>query len=489
MPQEKLQELLNQAVTFHNSNDIKNAEIHYAKALELDEENTVAYYNLGLIYRDKNDGESAELFFKKTIELNPSYIESYIQLANLYVRYNLPHLAQEQFEKALEMDASREEIYTNLAKIYFNDYEFEKALKAYNKLHILHPNDATILSNIGSCYQQLNRHEEAKRYYEKALSLDANHIHTLYNLSFIYLLEKDYKIGFDLYRYRYHESIKGNKAGGVAYPPRLLKPEDDVEDKIVYINHEQGLGDTIAFARFYPQFLEKGAKLISYVPPSLIRLFEYNYPEIKFIPPNSDIYFDYNFPMMEAPYLLQTTFEDLPARDGFLKVNPEDTLAFKKRHDFSNKKKIAINFKGSQSLTAMQNRSIDLEDFLEKLSQLKDVEIFSLQYETTPEELSLLEKYGVVNLGVEIQDFYDTSVMIDAMDLVISIDTSVLHLCGALGKESVGLLNFLDVWRWVEDENERVHWCSSISVLQQNALKDWSNVLEELNSHIESRLC
>lgn len=488
--QRTLLQILELAVKRHNAGHLPAAEKLYVEAIELDESHPTAYYNLGLIYQEKQDDESAELFFQKTIELNPTYVESYMQLAQLYSKHNLHELELLQYEKALKVDSSRVDIYQNLGRIYLKNYEFEKALASFKKLLIVEANNVDILNKVGSCYQLLNDISQAKLYYEKALSLDPHNISTLYNLSYIYLLQKDYLKGFDLYRNRYSVVVRGDRQGGVAYPPTLLTPEDDVKDKLVYISHEQGLGDTITFARFFPLFLEKGAKIISYVPPSLTKLLSYNYPEINFIPPNSNITFDYNFPMMEAPYILQTTFEEIPFCEKYLQVNSADTRLFQEKQQFSSKYKLGIVFKGSSADTAIKNRSINAEALLQTLVKLpKDIELFSLQFDATDEELALLQKYGVQDLAKEIDDFYDTAVMIDAMDMMVSVDTSVLNLCGALGKSTIGLLNFTNLWRWVEDEDTHSIWYKSISLLQQTEYKNWDNVLENLNQKIVEKLC
>ena len=488
--QKRLLTILELAVKKHNEGQISDAEKLYVQAIELDESHPTAYYNLGLIYQEKQDDESAELFFQKTIELSPSYLESYIQLAQLYYKHNLHELELLQYEKALQIDSSREEIYQNLGRIYVENYEFDKALASFKKLLMFQTNNVDILNKVASCSQLLNDIPQAKLYYEKALALDPHNISTLYNLSYIYLLQKDYLKGFDLYRNRYNSVIRGDSQGGVAYPPTLLTPEDDIRDKTVYISHEQGLGDTITFARFFPLFVEKGAKIISYVPPSLTKLFSYNYPEVNFIAPNSDITFDYNFPLMEAAYILRTSFENIPFCDKYLQVKSTDALLFQEKQQFTSKYQIGITFKGSTSETAIKNRSINLEALLQTLIKLpKEIELFSLQYDTTPEELALLQKYGVKDLGREIKDFYDTAVMIDAMDMMVSVDTSVLNLCGALGKNTIGLLNFTNLWRWVQDEDTHSIWYRSISLLQQTEYKNWDNVLENLNQKIVEKLC
>ena len=375
------------------------------------------------------------------------------------------------------------------ANNYFLEEKFEQAILEFKKIILKEPQNYVVLSNIGASYQQLNQIQKAKEFYLKALEIKPDYISSLYNLSYIYLLEKDYISGFFYFRYRYTPEIRGNSLGGVAYPPTLLQKNVGIEGITVYISHEQGLGDTIQFIRFLPFIVQGGAKVISYVPPSLIKLFSLNYPEVEFILPNSDISFDYNFPMLESPYLLNMSYEQTPFGNGYLAVNEQDLAKFKQKHNLDNdKKKIAINYRGSQGKNAVKNRSINLESFIKHLNKLdKNIEIYSIQYERTPDEDRLLKENNIINLGAEIKDFYDTSLIIKSMDLVLSSDTSVLHLSGALGKDAIAMLKFSADWRWGIDDKKSI-WYDSIDIVRQKTIGDFESIFNEVINMVEAKL-
>ena len=450
-------------------------EDYFVNQINNDENNYEAYYNLGIIYINKNDDTNAELFLKKAVELNPFFVEAYETLYNLYIKHKL-------IKEAIEC-------YIKLGTIYYKKEDYIKSQEYFYKIILLDKNNFISYSNLGSCHQQLNEIKKAKKFYLKSLEINSNYISALYNISYIYLLQKDYIRGFSYFRYRYTPQIRGNSLGGVAYPPTLLTSDIDISNKRVYISHEQGLGDTIQFIRFIPFFLEKGAEIVCYVPISLKKLFELNYPQVEFILPENEITFDYNFPMLESPYLLSMKYEDIPFGDKYLSLDKKDIQEFDKKHNFDKQKiKIGINYRGSQGVDAVKNRSVDLEKFINHLNQLQgNIQFYSLQFDRTQKEDELLEKNNIINLGSQIKDFYDTALMINAMDIMVSIDTSVLHLCGAMGKESYAMLKFSADWRWGVDDTKS-KWYESINILRQKTINNWDEVFNELIQKLKERL-
>lgn len=497
-------------------------EVQCLEALKQNPNDYLAYTDLALIYQAKNDPQTAEVFFKKAIQINPKAHKSYEALGTLYKENNFLDEAKECYEAAVALNTgeintlfilgqiylalsdykkalqSFEQVITinphvaqahiNIGMIHLSNEDFEEAEISFKKALELDANRYEAYANLGVMEQYNNRLQSAKEYYDKALAINPNYSAANKNLAYVYLLQKEYIKGFKQYRYRYESSELISQSGGVAYMPTLLTPGVDIKGKKVYINHEQGFGDTIHFVRYFPEFLKQGAHLISYVPTSLKKLFEYNYPDVNFIFPNTEISFDYNFPMLESAYLLGTTYETIPYAEAYLHVDPKEVQALSQRYELPQEKiKVGINFRGSQGATAVKHRSMELEPLLQTLSKLDErFVIYSLQYERSDEDNALLQKYGVTNLGQYIEDFYDTAVMIESMDIIVSIDTSLLHLAGALGKESVAMLKFDPDWRWGLEGNKS-NWYESITLLRQPKRYDWESVLKELLEYLQKR--
>jgi hypothetical protein len=373
-----------------------------------------------------------------------------------------------------------------IEKKQYNEEEFENALRNFIKIIEYDSTNASAYTNLGICFFFQNLLNEAAECYLAANQVDPNYIEAIYNYAHLLLLQKNYAEGFVYYRTRYHERIRGNKLGGVAYPPTQLQGNEDLRGKTLYISHEQGFGDTINFIRYLPMFEETGAKLLVYVPESMHKLFALNYPNVEFIVPGRDISFDYNTPLLESPYLFGTTYESIPFGEKYLHVDAKDLQDFQTKHhlDRSDVLKIGFNYQGSQGVDAVKNRSIELALMLEYLKQIPHAELYCLQFERSKADDALLEKEGITNLGKEIQDFYDTALMIESMDLIVSIDTSFLHLAGALGKKSFALLKFHPDWRWAL-EDEKTNWYKNFTLVRQSKSHDWRSVLESVVERIK----
>ncbi|MCX6052219.1 MAG: tetratricopeptide repeat protein [Campylobacterales bacterium] len=373
-----------------------------------------------------------------------------------------------------------------LATHYYKDEDYANARESYLQVLELNPSNAVAYTNLGTCFFVQNLLNEAAECYLAANQVDSNYIQAIYNYAHLLLLQKKYAEGFVYYRTRHHEHIRGNKLGGVAYPPTQLQGNEDLRGKTLYISHEQGFGDTINFIRYLPHFEETGAKLLVYVPESMHKLFALSYSNVTFITPQSNITFDYNTPLLEAPYLFGTTYETIPFGEKYLHVDAQDLQNFRIKHDLnkSDVLKIGFNYQGSQGVDAVKNRSIELSLMLEYLEQIPDVKLYCLQYERSEADDILLKKQGITNLGSQIKDFYDTALMIESMDVIVSIDTSFLHLAGALGKKSFALLKYHPDWRWGLVE-EQSNWYKNFTLIRQSKPHDWSGVLEEVVQRIK----
>ncbi len=316
--------------------------------------------------------------------------------------------------------------------------------------------------------------------------LNPKHINAIWNLSLVHLLKKEYKIGFKKYRYRYHDN-KTDINCYIVDKQTILTSVDNIKNKTILISNEQGFGDMIQFIRFVSKFIEKGASIICVVQTSLIKLFQYNYPEVSFVSTRENLTFDYNFPIMDSAYILGTTYDTIDYSNKYLEVNKDDSKIFAKEHNLnSDMIKIGIIYKGSKEHKNDINRSIELELLLQNLNRLnKNIKIHSLQYDIDEKDNKLLEQYNIINLGSCVEDFYDTALIVDNMDMILSVDTSVVHLCGAMGKKTFVLLPFAPDWRWGLDE-DKTSWYDSITLFRQDTIGNWNSILEKVVNSIDN---
>ncbi len=398
------------------------------------------------------------------------------------------------FQKALRLNPSSFISLFNLAGINFMFGDFKESIKLFEKALAISPFNFEIYYNIGVVYQEMNQFKKAKRYYMKALKLNPEDISSLYNLSLIFLTEGDYLKGFDYYRYRYHPKLKNRQTNVISYD-RLLKKGDDFKDKRIFIYNEQGLGDMIQFIRFLPFFSEKASNVTLNMPKPLLRLFKYNfnYSNIDFKEKVAD--FDYHFPLMEAAFILNLQKDAIPFKNSYLEVDLKDSLEYRKKFiENSSKLKVGIvwrtNLLDSEDIVtkirSKSKREIPLDKFIKYLD-FKDIKLFSLQKNETKEEREFLKSKNIVSLDDTLKDFYDTALAINNLDMVVSIDTSVVHLSGAMGKKTFVPLPFNNDWRWGVDER-RSNWYESVYLFRQDEDRNWDKPLGEIRSKLEEIL-
>ena len=317
--------------------------------------------------------------------------------------------------------------------------------------------------NIAVSAQKLGQKEEAEKYYKKMLEYFPNDTETETSLGMCYLSQKRFKEGYDLF-------FKRAIAPSCKKSENLWKVGDKIDDEIVVIC-EQGLGDHIQFVRYLPFLPAK--KINVAVHKSLRKLFTQNYPNINFIN------FDEINPKMQAlritdlAYILNMDFDNIPFSEGYLKSPKADII--------NDKLKVGLCWEaGSAGIRTMINRTINIKCFSELL-KMDNIQVYSFQVDDT---LKGCEQFPqMVNLGKDFKDFSDTAEALMAMDVLITVDTSVAHLAGALGIKTYLLLPYATDWRWFND-TKTTPWYDSVEIFKQTDSISWeepiNNIIEKL---------
>ncbi len=427
-------------------NLIDKAKSNYFEAIKLNSSFWEAYYNLGLISQESGLIDEAIQFYEKAIELNPNIYLAFYNLGNAYKKMN-------NFELAIQNYSSAVKIKNNFADAYYN---------------------------LGVVYEQLFNFNEAEKYYEMAINSEPNHVYSHWNKSLLLLLRRDFNNGFREYEWRLlrEESVKRN-----FLKPRLYN--QDIYNKKIYVYSEQGLGDAIQFIRFLPLLKNKGCFIIFEADPQLISLFSHlSFIDLLIPRKNLDepiIDYDYYIPLLSLPFLLKPDFESHQDDKSYLQPDSKKVELWHERI-ISNKIKVGIVWAGNRYHQGDKKRSIPLKDF-KFLSQVNDIELFSLQKGESSNELLQIDFPVSEILSNEINDFADTAAAIVNLDLLITVDTSAAHLSGALGKKTWLLLPFFPDWRWQLNRNDSP-WYPSMKLFRQSEPDDWSNVFRTVANEL-----
>ncbi|MCA3280148.1 MAG: tetratricopeptide repeat protein, partial [Roseomonas sp.] len=321
----------------------------------------------------------------------------------------------------------------------------EEALLAAETARTLAPKDASAHRGYGFALGNLNRLEEAMVSYDHALKLQPDDREAHWNRALALLALGRFEDGWLAYE---HRNLRHKTLAARKYPKPLWWGKQPLTDQRLYIYWEQGLGDTIHFSRYALLAAAAGAKVAFSVQDPLLRLFKGFHSAITVIGQNeAPTEFDLHCPLMSLPLAFGTRLETIPAFEkGYLKAPAEETARWDQRLP-KGQRRIGLVWSGSQMHANDSNRSVPLAKLL-PLFQKADVWV-SLQKEVRDADRAALEASGIMDVSAELGDFADTAALIASLDLVISVDTSVAHLAGALGKPTWVMLPFAPDFRWL----------------------------------------
>ncbi|MCA3348960.1 MAG: tetratricopeptide repeat protein [Roseomonas sp.] len=350
----------------------------------------------------------------------------------------------------------------------------EKALLSAETARTLAPKDASAHRGYGFALGNLNRLEEAIVSYDHALKLQPDDREASWNRALALLALGRFKDGWLAYENRNlrHKTLAARK-----YPKPLWWGNQQLKDQRLYIYWEQGLGDTIHFARYVLLAAAAGAKVAFSVQDPLRRLFKGFEPAVTVIGQNeAPTEFELHAPLLTLPLAFGTRIETIPAfESGYLTAPPEDVARWHQRLPAG--RRIGLVWSGSQTHANDANRSLALAK-ISPLFQPGDVWV-SLQKEVRDRDRAALEASGVLDVSAELGDFADTAALIASLDLVISVDTSVAHLAGALGKPTWVMLPFAPDFRWLLDREDSP-WYPSMRLFRQSRAGDWDGVVARI---------
>ena len=465
-----------EGIKFFNEENYELAEKNFLESLDLAPQRLSVISNLIKIYIvTKNIKKLNEILIKyKNLEK-----EKEILFGEAYNSF-----FKEDFDQSIKIcnqivndDDSKYSIQDLLASNFKNKGNFLEAFKIYKNKLLEYKNDYKIYYNIGCLLFELGKVRQANYYFEKSKNLNLNFADITWRQSLCYLTLKDFKNGFLLYEDRWkrenHPNIKFNN---IKTPNNI----SEIKDKKILIWDEQGLGDTINFSRFVIDIL-KFTKDVTFVVDKKLKdilsklhteIFVVDYQNLK------EINYDFQIPTGSLAKLLNIfTTDDIK----FYKLSLPETK-IKKKYIDNDKFNIGIAWCGNPNYPMDKYRSISFEKF-NKLLQLKKFNFYKLS-KTSKNSSSISEENSSNIFDFGDKSLFEISEIIRDLDLVISVDTSINHLAGILGTNSILLLNYNNDWRWFDNKSKN-HWYPSVKIIKQTSFNSWDEVFENLIIEVE----
>ena len=352
---------------------------------------------------------------------------------------------------------------------------YTDALVDIDRMLSLQPDHIDAINNSGMTLARIGRFREALICYNRSLSLKSDQAQARYNRSLIRLALGDWIRGFQEFESRWNTSPL-NKAWLTGLGPLWLGGDENLNRKTILLYHEQGYGDTLQCVRYVPLLAERGAKVILAVPPALALLMRSleGVSEVVAGAQNLPTH-DYQCPLMSLPLAFRTTPDTIPTCVPYLTADRSLVEAWIRRLGPRTKPRIGLAWGGRRYAPINYPRDISLAALRPLL--LLDAKFISLQKEITAADRTVLE--GLPQLqgsGEALEDFADTAALIENLDLVITVDTAIAHLAGALGKP-VWLMNrYAACWRWLQDRNDSP-WYPTLRQFRQSTVGDWTSVV------------
>jgi tetratricopeptide (TPR) repeat protein len=504
----------------------KDAEKHYRRALAMRPDFAAAWINLGSLLRDEGREAEAEAALKRAVELRPDLISGWVNLALLERDRKRPEAAEANLRRAFALNPNQVE--TLVAWCQFRAAErdvagarewmrwaiarnaefdeavnmhgivlhlegrFEEAVAVFERAEELGSRAAS--SNRGNSLLDLGKMAESLKAHERAVELDAVSAGAKYNLALTQLRLGDWERGWAGYeaRWKFREVHRRPRA--------FMKPRwngEELDGERVLLHAEQGLGDTIQFCRYAALVAARGGVPVLEVQPAAERLMR-SLAVVRAgmaetaVMDAGGVAFDYECPLMSLPAVFGTTVYTVPWTGPYL--GADEDLVREKRQQFPSVRadgspgfRAGIAWAGNPKYKADAARSMRLKTLVPLLRAV-DANWISLQKGEAAEQLkSLPDDVCILDGSSGERDLAETAALIATLDLVITTDTCIAHLAGAMGKPVWMLLPHLSDWRWME-ETERLPWYPTARLFRQRVAGDWAELVERVTGELRARV-
>jgi len=451
---------------------VDEAEAEYNRALEADPASETAHYGLALAHLGRNDLDAAADALLAALKIAPDFLAARINLSNLLLQKGQADAAVANLREAVRLVPESFDARLNLGVALQQANKPGDAVAVAKETLALSPDSPELLLNLGAAHLANGEPAAACDALDRALAAAPDYAPARLNRAMACLVAGNFEDGWHDYEAR--------PSRGVLPDPGIAElPEWDGGDpagKRILVWAEQGYGDAIQFARYLPMLAERGATVFFHVPPPLARLFEGLGGIERLLVRDRDTELpdvDAQIPLLSLPYRMATTLETIPAKPAYLTAPTAEDA-----EPSGDTRRIGLCWQGSATNPNDLRRSVDPGPLVEALDR-PGIELIGLQYGAEGAPLD--------NPGGMVGDFAGMAALIQGLDLVVTVDTGVAHLAGALGKPVWTLLPFAPDWRWLLDRDDSP-WYPSMRLFRQPSPGDWTAAFRDISAALDEWL-
>jgi tetratricopeptide (TPR) repeat protein len=459
------------------------------KALAQNPNHVEALTNKANACLDMGRGDDALACLDVVLRAQPSHAPARLTRANAYALLRRYDDALVDYDYCVAAMPSRPPVHYNRGTMLLETGRLQEALAAFDRAMALAPNHIGVLNNRGNALQALNRSAEAAASFEKAVALDKTYADAQYNLAAPLLIQGDFARGLEQYEWRWKRSAMA------AHRPTFSQPlwtgQFALANRTILLHAEQGLGDTLQFVRYVGAVASAAGHVILEVQAPLQALLAAAFPNVTVIATGETRpRFDVQCPLGSLPLAFKTRIETIPAQVPYLHV-PDEALA-KWRAKLGVEEKsaapiVAFAWAGRATHANDRNRSLSL-DALAPLLSIEGTRFLSIQRDLRDGEAAQLAALpGCEHIGGALDDFTDTAAVMMLADVVMAVDTAVVHLAGALARPVWIMLPFAPDWRWLHARSDSP-WYPSARLFRQSAPGDWTGVIAAVTAALKAQI-
>jgi Flp pilus assembly protein TadD len=448
------------------------------------------HFNRALILHETHAYADALQGYLTAARLDPSFADAFNAAGLMLQRLARPEEALAHFQRAIVLQPKFAEAHSNAGCALRDLGDVEGALSHFNDAIKIQDDFVAAYSNRGAAYTELGRLAEALADYDRTLELVPDFAAAHCNRSYVHLVAGNFAVGWADYEWRMR--MPGNASSrqdhGLNRP--LWRGDFPLAERTILVYSEQGFGDTLQFCRYVGKLAAAGARVVLEVPATLVSLLE-SLPGVAQVVARGSHLPDYDchIPIMSLPYAFRTTLETVPADIPYVHPDPQKVGFWSRLLGPKSNLRVGLvwsgGFRPEQPELWAINRRRNIA--LEKLAVLRHpaVDFYSLQKGQPAEsELAELQRRQwdgptLIDHTRRLQDFSDTAALISQLDIVISVDTAIAHLAGAMGKP-VWMMNRYDTcWRWLLERTDSP-WYPSLTLYRQRTPECWDGVIEQV---------
>ncbi|MFZ6657000.1 tetratricopeptide repeat protein [Undibacterium sp. TJN19] len=482
---------------------LTEAETHFRQALAIASDFAFAYHDLVRLLLQQDRNEDALQVMANAVNQNADDANMQFMMGERYQELQRFALAHTCYLNALKIKPSYPEASASLATVLIKLGQaeqaypyFTQAIDGYKEQLLLSSNDATGHFNLGSVLLTQNRCAEAKTSFDHALRITPHFPEARLGRSLANLAMGNFEEGWAEYNYNKQEE-KTTTADNALQKPSLSqwKTRDDIIGKSIVLYADQGLGDTMQFVRYAECIRAVGAVAVYLdVQPQLKLLME-TIPAIdRVLVKGANLEScDFQCSLSRLPHLLGTRIDTIPNTVPYIQATPERVTLWKEKlHLYESaspqhsvgKKRVGVVWSGNRFFKNDFNRSLPLSNF-NILLQRTDVNFYSLQKDLRENDAIVLTRQpGIIDLTNDFTDMSETAATIANLDLIISVDTAIAHLAGAMGKPVWIMLPFASDFRWLLNRNDSP-WYPTARLFRQQKIGDWKTVMQDIQAALD----